>query len=106
MIQIVYWKEMHRVSVSGHAGSAKKGEDLICAAASMLTYTLAKAVGDLEELGALYEAHIDMEDGKAEISCKPKSRMKHAARIAFDTVMGGFLLLSQKEPGFVSLRVC
>ena len=33
MIHAVYYKKYHRVTVKGHAHSAEKGRDLVCAAA-------------------------------------------------------------------------
>ena len=51
MIHAVYYKKYHRVTVKGHAHSAEKGRDLVCAAASMLVSTLAANVAQLHTKG-------------------------------------------------------
>lgn len=47
MIKIVVSKDtngnIHKLTVSGHASFAKKGEDIVCAGVSSLTYTLLNA---------------------------------------------------------------
>ena len=45
---VMYWNRM-RLEVEGHANTAPKGEDIVCAAASMLTGAL---IGILEEAKA------------------------------------------------------
>lgn len=37
-------KNIRKLTVSGHAGYAKKGEDIVCAGVSALTYTLLNAM--------------------------------------------------------------
>ena len=41
------------MEIRGHSGSAPKGEDLICSAATMLAYTAAQAIQFMSEQGKL-----------------------------------------------------
>lgn len=52
MISAVYEPGKRRITVSGHAGQAPRGRDIVCAAASILAYTLIEGGADAEELGA------------------------------------------------------
>ena len=36
MIHATYYRKYNRLTVTGHAGSAEHGHDLVCASASML----------------------------------------------------------------------
>lgn len=40
MLVVEYWPEKAEMRVTGHAGYAPKGQDIVCAAASMLIGTL------------------------------------------------------------------
>ena len=51
MVVIDYNRQFPRVTVKGHAGTAPAGQDLVCAAVSTLTYTLAENVAQLHRLG-------------------------------------------------------
>ena len=48
MIKIHFWQEKEKGSihmkVKGHADTAPKGADLVCASATMLVYTVAQAM--------------------------------------------------------------
>lgn len=46
-------RDVHRLRVKGHAGYARKGEDIVCAACSILAYTLGQNARDLERSGSL-----------------------------------------------------
>ena len=43
MIRVTYEPREHRLRVEGHALAAPAGEDLVCAAASALAWTLVRA---------------------------------------------------------------
>ena len=44
MIEIKFKPKTMMVKVTGHAGQAEKGQDIVCSAVSILFYTLAQAV--------------------------------------------------------------
>lgn len=102
MVEIVYYRRFHRVTVKGHAGTAPAGEDLVCAAVSALTYTLAENVEQLHRLGKVTEPEIRLENGDAEISCVPVVGYRSIVRVIFGAVCIGFAMLSEKYPEAVS----
>lgn len=76
-------------TVRGHAGAAPKGEDLICAAATILARALCETVkGDKD---------VRIQDGEFVLRCEPT-----AANMAyFDVIDNGFELLAKQYPQFV-----
>lgn len=105
MVDIVYYRRFNRVTVRGHAGTAPAGQDLVCAAVSTLTYTLAENVAQLHRLGKVAEPEIRLENGDAEISCTPSGTYKNIVRAFFEAVCIGFALLEEKYPDVISYRV-
>lgn len=102
MVVIDYDRKYLRVTVTGHAGTAPAGMDLVCAAVSTLTYTLAENVAQLHRLGKVAEPEIRLENGDAEISCTPSGAYKNIVRAFFEAVCIGFALLEEKYPDAVS----
>lgn len=92
------------LQLSGHAGQADIGHDIVCASCSILAYTVAQLVKNAEALGDLKSpAKIKLENGDAYISCKPNDD-------AYETILGifmfaevGYKLLAHNYPQFVEL---
>ena len=105
MIQVVYNRMFNRVTVEGHAQSGEPGHDLVCASASTLTYTLAANVKELVKTGQAAEQITELQEGKAEVSCKPHHRLKAIVSIIFDTVCVGFELLAKEYPDYITYEV-
>lgn len=90
---------------TGHAGKAERGEDLVCASASILTYTLAQTVHSLYEGRFLKRRpKIKLSDGYAKISVKPKRERFSEVYNAFAVIATGFTLLEASYTGYVSLE--
>ena len=83
-----------RVRVTGHAGYSR-GPDVVCAALSVLCYTLARSVAELEAAGKVRGCVCRLEKGDAEIACEPVEAGDPAVRAVFETVGRGFRLLSE-----------
>lgn len=76
--------------VRGHAGAAPKGEDLVCAAATILARALGETVkGDKE---------VRIEDGVFALNCELTEQNK----AYFDVAAKGFRLLAKQYPEFVN----
>lgn len=89
------------LEVTGHAGWAPRGSDLVCAGVSVLTATLAAAVTELWEQGRLNtQPEIAMGKGKAKILCREETP---EALQAFQTVLSGYRLLARQYPQNVVL---
>lgn len=106
MIEAVYDKSKHSLTLTGHAQSGDKGHDLVCSAASILVYTLA---ADVEQLAAdhtrVRRPRISLKDGRAEIACSPVHGMHAVTELVFDSVCVGFELLSRQYPQNISYTV-
>lgn len=72
MIDVVFALDGTKLSASikGHAGAGEYGHDLVCASASILAYTLAQNVYDMEGRCAVQdEPIVHLEPGNSYIEC-------------------------------------
>lgn len=93
-----------KMSVRGHAGSAKKGEDLVCAAASILAYTAAQDVTDLHRDGRLKEKpKVKMQSGRTTIEALPKDDAYAETLHTLFVIQKGFVLLAANQPKYVTV---
>jgi len=102
MIAVTYYRERDLLTVKGHAKSADYGKDLICAAVSALALTLGGNVEYMADSGCVTEPVVRLEEGDAQISCKPLSRFRAVVRQTFLSVCVGFELLAKKYPEYIS----
>ena len=92
------------MKLSGHAGQAKKGEDIVCAAASILAYTVAQALQFMYEQGDLQKKpHIRLAEGDTVIVAKPKAESYAEALHTFFVAQVGYHLLAHNYPQYVTL---
>lgn len=106
MIMIRFYKKENGVHLvmDGHAGAAPKGEDLICAAASMLCYTAGQAVQFLWEQGKL-ECHprIEIQEGRAVIIARAKEETEAEVLYLYWVIQAGAWVLARNYPKYVGL---
>lgn len=89
----------------GHAGSANKGRDIVCSAASILYYTLAQTAAVLANNGKLAaDPIIQSDDGHGEVRFRPKAKHRAECAHCYCTVMVGLQMLAMKYPLFVQFR--
>lgn len=105
MIQAVYYRRYNRLTVTGHAGAAEPGHDLVCASASILAYTLAANVANMADNGQVREPIIKTMEGDTEISCKPRHNLKASVTLVFDSVCVGFALLAHDHPEYITYEI-
>lgn len=105
MIEVIYYKEYNRLTVTGHANAAPAGEDIVCAAASILTRTLAANVAHMAKSGAVRDAVTEIGEGAAEISCRPKTNFRALTEMMFQSICVGFELLAEGAPEYISYSV-
>ena len=88
----------HRLTVSGHAGYAEKGKDIVCSAVSILTYTLANKLDEdrAEGLSA------DLSEGRSIIECEAPAK-DLIIRNDFRQTLLGLELLEESYPQYVSI---
>ena len=106
MVNVIYDRKKLKLTVKGHAKSGEAGHDLVCAAASILVYTLAGNVAQLsEDKSRVRRPVIDLNEGDATVACSPIHGMTAVTTLVFDTICSGFDILAQKYPENVSYTV-
>ena len=95
-----------RLDVLGHGNLANiEGLDVMCAAVTSLTNTLALNVQSAAEAKLLDEEPMiyigDDEEGKARVLCKPCPEHFSILKTIFATVCNGLLMLSKLYPDYV-----
>lgn len=106
MIEVIYDRRKHWVTVRGHAHSDEPGKDLVCAAASILAYTLAGNAESLaQDTKGWHTPRITLEEGNASIQARPLTRMKYVTTVIFDSICSGFDILQSKYPQYITYEV-
>ena len=106
MIQAVYDRENLRVAVKGHANSGEKGHDLVCAAASILVYTLAGQVAQMStDKKRVRRPVIALNEGSATVACRPVHGNRAVVTLVFDSICAGFDILQQRYPENIKYSV-
>lgn len=108
MITVVIAKDdAGRVSltIQGHAGTAPIGTDLVCAAATMLCYTMGQTVCEMENKGWLEDKPtIHLVSGEGDVIFKPKPEHLEEAMLCVDVIHNGFRVLSHSYPDAVRIH--
>lgn len=96
MIRVTYRQagEERSVSVTGHAGYAEHGKDIVCAGVTAVTYALALFLEKLDE-----GAKLRLDPGDAHIVCRRGDR----AAAAFDMAVCGYLAIANSYPQYVEV---
>lgn len=105
MIQVKYHRFYNKVTVEGHAGTAPKGEDLVCSAASILVHTLSANVGNMVKAGIAVHPVSDIRDGYAKISVRAVRGHENTVASIFQAVAVGFEILEDKFPEYISFKI-
>lgn len=94
------------LTVTGHAGQAPAGQDIICSSATILMYTVAQMAQYMYSRDKLKKKpHITMGDGDASITVKPKDAYYGEALHTFFVAQVGYSLLAHNYPQFVELTM-
>lgn len=107
MIKITYSSGRDRrecsLWVKGHAGYAEVGKDIVCASASILAYTVAQEIKDMEARGQLAEpAFVEIENGDMAISCRAVDDDTYGEMLhTFYIANVGYRLLAHNYPDHV-----
>lgn len=93
------------MTLKGHAQAAPKGEDLICASATMLAYTVAQVVQFMHEQGQLKKKpKIKIRDGEAVIIATPTEESYPETLHTFWVAQCGIHVLARNYPQNVTLE--
>ena len=99
MIEII--TSEYGIKAAGHACYAPKGQDIVCAAFTILMYTMAEMISELNRSGKLKECHIELDSGNVDISCIPKDEYIAETRHIMSTINTGISILSAEYSEFI-----
>lgn len=88
--------------VSGHAGYAAYGQDVICAGASILTSTLAEVICQLSDYSEVAMVDLKLEPGNTVLSADVGESARERFREATFFFTVGFLMMSETYPKHIT----
>ena len=93
------------LKLEGHAGQADIGQDIVCASASILAYTVAQFVKEAEARGDLKsQPEVKLEKGDAFISCEPADDILYGMQDCYLFAELGYNILAHNYPQYVELK--
>lgn len=102
MIEVQFWtddnQKVRAVHITGHAGLASKGADVLCAAVSALTYTLRDGIQEILN----QETRSSQEDGDFFLELRSEGNAN--TELIFATVMHTLNKLSRQYPDRLQIR--
>lgn len=100
MTVIQYDPEEYYLTMDGHAGFREIGTDIVCAACSILMWTLVSAAEEEE-----FHMHLWLNEdgGSADIRCYPDEESKEKCRYLFDTIFHGMEMVAEQYPQHVKI---
>ena len=102
MINISIGKNV--IEVTGHAGYAPAGQDIVCASVSTLFYTLAQNVRILECENKLIKSDIVLQEGYSRIKAEALEKYENEVNLLFEYIKIGLQLLEHSYSSFVQIN--
>lgn len=102
--KIVKDNNRYQVDISGHAGFSP-GNDPVCAAISILSFTLMQMVTDMEATGGFREFYNDYRSGVVHVDVTTASHARTELEGIIRTIRTGFELLQKRYPNNLQLEV-
>lgn len=91
--------------LTGHAGAADPGQDIICASATILAYTVAQTAKFMYDEGKLQKRpRIKLDPGEGIVTMKPKAEGYAEALHTYFVAQVGYSLLAHNFPEYVTLE--
>lgn len=86
-----------RIKISGHAGYAEPGKDIVCAAVTALTQTLIQSIENLTDDKIEYR----ISPGKVEVEYR---NLSEKSKTLVDSFFVGICLIAEEFPEYVKVR--
>jgi len=102
MTTVKYDRGSYAIEIKGHSGCGKAGHDLVCAAVSVLMWTLVDCVMADSAYNARWVKK--EETPLSAVRCYPDKRVKSRCRAIMDTIANGYALLAAHYPQYVSYK--
>lgn len=93
-----------RLEMSGHAGAAERGKDIVCAAESMLTQALLQTLLEMNDEKKLWmEWTGSAAAGYLKMEAAPVEEYRAEVRACFRMCITGLRMLAEKYPEHIKL---
>lgn len=86
-----------RIEISGHAGYAEYGKDIVCAGVTALTQTLIQSIENLTD----DEIEYRISPGKVEVEYR---NLSEKSKTLVDSFLVGICLIAEEFPEYVKVR--
>lgn len=86
-----------RIEISGHAGYAEPGKDIVCAGVTALTQTLIQSIDDLTD----DEIEYRISPGNVEVEYR---NLSEKSKTLVDSFFVGICLIAEEFPEYVKVR--
>lgn len=104
MINVVYSQKDYSLKINGHSGYASNGNDIVCAGASTLFYTLCQTLLSLDfEKYFQTPPELNIKSGDSYVKCVPEYDYRSVIDNVFFTIINGFELLESEYPNFINI---
>ena len=99
------WKWME-LTLDGHAGAGEKGQDLVCAAISMLSQALVTALQELEHKTGCTRVKWSgtPEEGRLKVRATVNWTNLTLVRAYFEVAVTGLRMLGERYPEYIRLE--
>lgn len=106
MITVTYSPKKHQLRIKGHAEFAPKGQDIVCAAATMVFYNLCQMIREYDQEAAFsVKPKMQFNSGRALIEVVPRADYETWIDHDFLYALTGYRLLMAQFPDRVNLKV-
>lgn len=102
-VSVNWTGDMVKASVSGHAGYAESGKDIVCSAVSILAFTLRRVfIGAVcDEMADSYEENVPL--GTLEVQMRVYPKYKTLVKVKIEAVFTGFEILAENMPDYIKI---
>lgn len=94
-----------RACISGHSGFAAAGADIVCAACSMLGYTLMEQLARMDKRRLLTAASVNVSEGRIDVCATAAEGALTAVQTLFQTIICGYSLIERQYPDYARVTV-
>ena len=101
MTKVWYDSTNLHMNIKGHSGAGVSGEDLVCAGASTLAFTLVTVAKNSPE----YRPSIEMSDAEIDVVLHPDEDDRRDCMVAMDTIFIGYAMMSTTFSDNVSVTL-
>ena len=102
-VRITWWGGDLTADIAGHAGYGPPGQDIVCAAVSMLAQALAASLERAQEKGLLVACCCQVEEGDVHIRARAAPSGLPVIRGMTEVIRTGYRLLAEQYPGYVTV---